>query len=79
MRQLNILGFVDAVTYVHHVAAQYQFVALEPDGRITVIRESRSLYHHVVCQWDQQLRVWSVTTAIPKNNMRKANIVWKRD
>jgi hypothetical protein len=32
----------------------------------------------VGCQWDAEIEVWSVTTAIPKNNMRKLNIVWEK-
>lgn len=76
MRQLEGIGFRNAVSYVYFVVSAYGFAALQADGLIILVRPSGSLFHHVVCQWDGGLSLWSVTTAIPKNTMRHLQCVW---
>lgn len=77
MKQLQGMGYSDVVSYVYYVASAFTYVAQQEDGRIIIVREDGSLYHQVICQWDEDLNVWSVTTAIPKNNIRKLKIVWR--
>lgn len=78
MLQLRNLGFRDAISYVFYVASGFECLARHEDGRISIVRKSASLFHQVVCQWDPALDLWSVTTAIPKNNMRNLNVVWEK-
>jgi hypothetical protein len=77
VKQLEGLGYKDVISYVAFVAADFSMVGLQEDGRIIIIREHSSMFHHVVCQWDDEMGIWSITTAIPKNNMRKVNVVWR--
>lgn len=76
-KQLEGLGYKDVISYVAFVTAEFNFVGMQDDGRIILIREHSGMYHHVICQWDDDLQIWSITTAIPKNNMRKVNVIWK--
>lgn len=78
MKQLAGLGYKDVITYVHSVAASFDKIAMQDNGRILILSYKDNLHHHVICQWDQDLKVWSVTTAIPKGAVRNENIVWER-
>lgn len=77
VKQLDGLGYKDVISYVAFVAAGYTKIGLQEDRRIIIIREQSGMFHQVVCQWDDELRIWSVTAAIPKNNMRKVVVVWE--
>ena len=51
-------------------------MALQADGRLILMRRDASYSHQVVCQWDADLTIWSVTTAIAMRRERNLNIVW---
>lgn len=77
VKQLEGLGYKTVLSYVAFVADGYTKIGLQEDGRIIIIREQSGMFHQVICQWDDELNVWSVTTAIPKSNMRKVKVVWE--
>ncbi len=78
MKQLEGVGFTKVVNYARFIADNLSMVGLQADGRIVVITEKDQTFHHLICQWDDQLSIWSVTTAIPKRNMRNVNVLWSR-
>ena len=78
MKQLASLGFKAVHSYVRHILADATMIALEPDGRIVIVREDGAEYHHLICQWDVDMGIWSVTTAIPKRHARGLNVFWKK-
>lgn len=78
MKQISGLGFKDVVTYIYSIASSFDKVATQENGRILILTFRDALHHHVICQWDDQLQVWSVTTAIPKAVMREEAIIWER-
>lgn len=78
MKQLAGLGYRDVVTYVFNVAASFDKIATQENGRILILSFKDNLHHHVICRWDEELCIWSITTAIPKSAVRNANIVWER-
>ena len=79
LAQLRSEGMAGVVDYVAFVAGDPDAVALERDGRLSVIRRGRRLFHHLICRWDRELSIWSVTTAIPKRNLGKGTILWRKE
>ncbi|WP_161913338.1 hypothetical protein [Methylosinus sp. C49] len=79
MKQIRGMGFASLHAYLRRVFADVAFIGKQPDGRIILIAEFELIYHHIVCQWDDDLSIWSITTAIPKRNMRDVNPLWRRD
>ncbi|MEN9895305.1 MAG: hypothetical protein RIR97_1157 [Pseudomonadota bacterium] len=78
MKQIYGLGYKDVITYVQNVVASFDRIATQENGRILILSYKNNLHHHVICQWDDDISAWSVTTAIPKSTVRNANIVWER-
>jgi hypothetical protein len=78
VRQLAGLGFRDVRSYVLFIASDYEAIAKQPDGRLVFLREYRGLNHRLICQWDEELAIWSITTAIPKPGRRELQIVWTK-
>lgn len=78
MNQIGSLGFRSAHAYVRFILADPTQIAHAENGRINVVREHGTHYHHLICQWDAELDVWSVTTAIPKRHARGLNTIWKK-
>lgn len=78
VKQLQGLGYNETVSYVYHVVSDYDAIAIQEDGRLVFVREFSNLFNHVICQWDEDLSAWSVTTAIPKKNIRNLNIKWRK-
>jgi hypothetical protein len=72
------LGFLTIEHYVRRVATAYDFVGVQDDGRLVLILDHAGCFNHLICQWDEELGVWSVTTAIPKRNMRGVKVMWDR-
>ena len=63
------------------VLAQIDFAGMQEDGRLVLISEGFGHFHHVICQYDDVIGIWSVTTAIPKRTKRvlnKLNPAWER-
>jgi hypothetical protein len=78
MRQLESLGFRDAVSFVRFVASDFDLIIMQEDDRLIFQREKDGVFCQVVCQWDETVQIWSVTTAIPKRAVRNQNVVWKK-
>jgi hypothetical protein len=78
MRQFESLGYRDAVSFVRFVVSDFDQIIMQEDGRLLFQRESDGVYCQVVCQWDETVQIWSVTTAIPKRAVRNQNVVWKK-
>lgn len=78
MKQIEGLGFKSLHSYIRFVFDNVRFVGKQEDGRIVLVSESNGIFHHVIGQWDDELRIWSVTTAIPKRNMRDVKVVWEK-
>ncbi|TBA38444.1 hypothetical protein [Rhizobium ruizarguesonis] len=76
MKQLEGMGYADVVSYIYFVVSNFTHLAVQEDGRLVIVRQDGQLFHHVICQWDEELCNWSVTTALPKHNMRKLEIIW---
>lgn len=76
MKQLSGLGFTSAHMFVRYVFENYTAVSQQPDGRIVLVAERNADYLWVVCQWDPDRLVWSVTTAIPKRHKRGLTFIW---
>ncbi len=72
------LGFLSIEHYVRRIATAYDFVGQQDDGRLVFICDQGGCFNHLICQWDGELNLWSVTTAIPKRNMRGVNVLWDR-
>jgi hypothetical protein len=70
------LGFADVHSYAHFIASGFTEIAIQEDGRLVLLREAKSLYHWLICQWDDELGIWSVTTVIPKPHKRELTVVW---
>jgi len=77
IKQIKNSGFHSVHAYISAILDNYSMAALQEDGRIVLIYENSMVYHHLICQWDSDLSIWSVTTAIPKRNIRNLNILWK--
>jgi hypothetical protein len=78
LKGISSLGFKTVHAYPRYIFADMTHIGLQEDGRIVVIREDVSSFHHVICQWDQDLRIWSVTTIIPKRHARGINLIWTK-
>ncbi|PCD66802.1 hypothetical protein [Rhizobium phaseoli] len=78
MAQISGLGFKDVVSYVYHVVCDFDRIAIQEDGRLMILREHNGLHHIVIVQWDDQLNIWSVTTALPKKVVRDIKIIWEK-
>jgi hypothetical protein len=76
MKQLSGLGFTSAHMFVRYVFENYTAVSQQPDGRIVLVAERNADYLWVVCLWDPDRLVWSVTTAIPKRHKRGLTFIW---
>jgi hypothetical protein len=74
------MGYKDVVTYVKFVVSDFEMIVSQPGGRLLFIRKSDRYFHHVVCQWDEELKIWSTTTALPKPVFRdEKDVVWKKE
>jgi hypothetical protein len=78
LAQIEQLGFREVVGYVQFVASNFAVIASQEDGRLLFEAERDGVFHHLVCQWDNELGIWSVTTIVPKRASRGLNVVWKR-
>jgi hypothetical protein len=78
LRQIETLGFRDVVSYVQYVATNFSAVAMEDNGRLLFHLDYSGCSHELICQWDDAIGVWSVTTIIPKRISRNLNVVWRR-
>ena len=78
LKQLKGLGYPSAHAFIRDVFQNYSQISLEDGGRLALIYERPPDYLFVICQWDEALSVWSVTTALPKRHMRNARIIWTR-
>lgn len=77
-KQLASLGFQSIHNYVRHIIEGVTMMALQDDGRIILVREDGAEFHHLICQWDGELNIWSVTTAIPKRHARGLIPFWEK-
>jgi hypothetical protein len=78
VKQINGMGFKDVVSYIYHVASAYERIALQENDRLLFLREGQGLQHQVICQWDDEIGIWSVTTAFPKGAVRGLQILWEK-
>lgn len=79
MKQIKGLGFRDARTYVGFIAQDFEAIAAQAhQHRLMFLRERNGITHRLVSQWDEELEIWSVTTAIPKTGISGLNIVWRK-
>lgn len=76
MKQFEAMGHRSVFQYCAFVGAGLEAISVQPDGRIVLIRRDASNSHQVICQWDEELEIWSVTTAIPMRRERDMNIMW---
>jgi hypothetical protein len=79
MKQIEGLGFKSLHAYLRYVLANVSFIGKQSDGRVVLVADFQAVYHHVICQWDADLKIWSVTTAIPKRNKRDVEVLWKSE
>lgn len=77
IKQFEGLGHRSVFHYCLYVAGGFEAVALQTDGRIVLIRREHQTSHQLICQWDEDLLIWSVTTAIPKRHERGMSIMWE--
>lgn len=75
-KHLEGLGHRTVFAYVSYIAGGFQAIGLQNDGRIVLIRREGTYSHQCFCQWDEDLEIWSVTTAIPFRRERNMNIKW---
>jgi hypothetical protein len=78
IKQVQGLGFRGALDYVRFIASGYDRIASQENGRLMFLREKTGMHHRLVCQWDQELGIWSATTAIPKTGISDLTIVWEK-
>lgn len=78
IRQFESLGYRDVVSFVRFVVSDFDQIIMQEDGRLLFQRERDGVYCQVVCQWDETVQIWSVTTAIPKRAVRNQNVVWNK-
>ncbi|CDM57182.1 hypothetical protein [Rhizobium favelukesii] len=78
LKHLTGLGYHSVVAYVHFVVSNYDRIAAQDDGRLIFLREHNNYHHRVIAQWDPELAIWSVTTALPTTSARNLDIVWTR-
>lgn len=78
VKQIEGLGFRDVFAYVRFIASDFEAIAVQADGRLVFLREHQNMTHWLICQWDAELTIWSVTTTIPKPTRRGLNVVWER-
>lgn len=78
IKQISSFGFGTVHSYLRFVLEFVTHMGFQQDGRMVLIREDGRQFHHIICQWDPTLHVWSITTAIPKRNMRDVVVSWKR-
>jgi hypothetical protein len=76
--QIQSMGFRGVHDYVRSILSDTAFAGTQEDGRISIVSEKGRNVNHLICQWDEDLLIWSVTTAIPKRHMRGINILWRR-
>jgi hypothetical protein len=76
--QITTMGHITVHAYVRLVISEFGWAGCQDDGRICLVYEDKHGFHHVICQWDIDLSIWSVTTAIPKRHMRNINVRWKK-
>ncbi|MGC0052204.1 hypothetical protein ACNSPG_03945 [Brucella pituitosa] len=72
------LGFDEIIDFVRFVAEEYDEFGVQDDGKVVFQRHRDQLIHQVICLWDEDLKIWSVTTAIAKRAERNLKICWKR-
>lgn len=78
VKQILGLGFGDVFAYVRHIASGFDEIAMQDDGRLVFLRSQGTMVHWLICEWDTDLGVWSVTTTIPKPQKRGLRIVWPK-
>ncbi len=78
IKQIGSFGYKTVHAYLRFVLQGVTHMGFQADGRMVLVREDGTQYHHVICQWDKALSVWSITTAIPKRNMRDVVVSWKK-
>jgi hypothetical protein len=78
IKQIQSIGFNTVHSYIRYILDDVTHMGFQADRRMVIVREDGPHYHHLICQWDALLRVWSVTTAIPKRNMRNLTVSWKK-
>ena len=75
-KQIAGLGYRNVFAYVSDIAGGFDAIALQDDGRLVLIKRNGPYSHQCVCQWDEDLEIWSVTTSIPMRRERDLKIVW---
>lgn len=78
VKQIQGLGFADVFAYVRFIASDFDEIAMQEDGRLVFLRGQSSMIHWLICQWDEDLGIWSVTTSIPKPQKRGLKILWPK-
>ncbi len=78
IKQIESFAYKTVHAYLRFVLQGVTHMGFQADGRMVLVREDGTQYHHVICQWDKALSVWSITTAIPKRNMRDVVVSWKK-
>lgn len=73
------LGYPSILHYVHFIASGYNAIALQDNGRLMFLREHEAQRHRLICQWDAELGIWSVTTSFPKYGISDIEIAWQRE
>jgi hypothetical protein len=77
--QIQSMGFRGVHDYVLHILSETAFAGLQENGRICLISEKGQSFNYLICQWDAEVSLWSVTTVIPKRHMRDVNVLWRRE
>lgn len=72
------MGFAEVVDFVRFVASEYEEFGIQNDGKVVFQRHRDQYVYQIICLWDVDLSIWSVTTAIAKRAERKLKICWKR-
>ena len=75
-KHIQNLRFPSIQSFVQHIVESPDYIGLQSDGRIVLVRKHDGYYCHVICQWDEEISKWSVTTALPKRNMRDVIVRW---
>jgi hypothetical protein len=76
--QIKSMGFLGVHDYVSSILSDTACAGTQPDGRVSLVSENGRNVNHLICQWDADLSIWSVTTAIPKRHARGINILWRK-
>ena len=77
IKQIGGLGYKSVHAFIRYVFENYSIIAIQLDKRLIIISAKAADYYNVVCQWDDDRSVWSVTTALPKRHRRNLNVIWE--